>query len=151
MHTLLATGEECHSWIIKCFYMGMQKNFSGLIPICRERHFEFNPCTAEPGYWQTHVDYISTINVSILLCEEPSAAAILFDVNYFIYPLNSSNVLPIVLGLFNVYTLKYETIIIKINADNTVVIKEFIYKHSLRNNLFYMYVDQHHSKYVYIA
>ena len=38
-----------------------------------------NLCTAESGYWQNYIDYILTINASLLLCEESSAATVLYD------------------------------------------------------------------------
>ena len=37
-------------------------------------------------HWQNHVDYYLALNVSMLLCEDPSAATILSDVKYSISP-----------------------------------------------------------------
>ena len=39
-------------------------------------------CTAEPAYWQEHVNNILAISASLLLYEEPSAAMIVVDVKY---------------------------------------------------------------------
>ena len=43
-----------------------------------------NPCTAEPGYRQNHVNFILALNASLLLCVEPCSVTIVFDVKYAI-------------------------------------------------------------------
>ena len=69
-----------------CKYAGDQGEYGTLI----------NPY-AEPREGQNHVDYMLTINASLLLHEEPSAATISSDVNYYISPLNSGIVHSIIL------------------------------------------------------
>ena len=51
-------------------------------------------------------------------------------------PLNTSNVVPIILRLFSfIHFVMWNIYYWKINADNAVVTKEFIYKHSLWNKI----------------
>ena len=63
----------------------MRKFFS--IQICK---IVINSCTAEPRYWQNHVNYIFAINALLLLCKEPSATTLVFDVKCPISPLRSA-------------------------------------------------------------
>ena len=93
-----------------------------------------NPCTAEPWYWQNHVNYILVRNASLLLCEELSVATILSVVKYSISPLNSSNVLPVVLCWFHYVHFEIWNIYCwKINAKNIATEKVSVYKHCLRS------------------
>ena len=114
-------------------YMGIQGDF-----LVQSKYAEYgilsNPYTADPGYWQNHVDYIVNIKAYFLFCEKLSATTILFDIKYFTSPLNSSNVLPIILCWF--YRIHFEMWNIyspKINTDSTVITKAISYKHSLWN------------------
>ena len=49
------------------------------------------------GYWRNHVNYILALNALLLLCEEPTAATMVFGVKYAIYHSNSSFLLFIIL------------------------------------------------------
>ena len=83
-----------------------------------------NICTAKRRYWQNHIDYILAINAPSLLCEEPSAATVVFGLQYTISPLNSSWVLPIILCWFHCIHFEMWNIYYwKINAENIVVTK----------------------------
>ena len=89
-----------------------------------------NPCSTEPRYWQNHVDYILALNASLLLCKEPSAVTILFDVKYSISALNYSNFLTIILCWFYYVHIEMRNIHCqKINADNIVITRIIIHKH----------------------
>ena len=57
--------------------------------------------------WQNHYNYMLAINASLLHCEEPSAATIVFDVKYAISPLNSGLVLFIISCCL--YSIQIET------------------------------------------
>ena len=104
--TLLATGEEyfvlvvwiryyrvackilCVLGTIKCVCRAIPGNF---LISTKEAEFDIviNSCITEPWYWQNHINYILTVNSSLLICQESSTTAILFDVKYAISPLNS--------------------------------------------------------------
>ena len=55
-----------------------------------------NPCTAEPRYWQKNVYQILVTNALLPLCDESSAATLVHEVRYVTFPLNDSDVLPII-------------------------------------------------------
>ena len=62
----------------------------------KELGIVINACTAEPGYWQKHFNYILAINELSRLCEQPSAVPIEYDVKCHVSTLNFSLVLLII-------------------------------------------------------
>ena len=104
--------------------------------LVESKHAEYgiaiNPRTAESRYWQKHVDYILAISASLLLCERPSAASILSNVKYTSFPLNCSNLLPIILRwLYCVHFKMWHIKCRKFNANNVEVTKDLFYKRKL--------------------
>ena len=106
-----------------------------------------NPSTAEPGYWQNHVDYILTKYASLLLCQEPSAATILSHVNYSGYPFSSNDVHPTILCWFYyIHSEVRHLLSKKFNAEHTVVTKDrFNLQTFIIKWFFYMLIDQHYN------
>ena len=120
---------QCALWNIQCLCRVIRFHF-----LVWYKYADFGivikSCTAEPGYWQNHVNYILVINASFFLCEGPSRATLIFEVKCAISPFNFGLVLVILLCC-----IYFETCNIncwKINA-NDIEMTELFYKPQLWN------------------
>ena len=74
---MLLRGDTGDFLVKLCVILQLLNAFAGWYA---EFGIAISSCVAESGSWQNHLNYILAINASLLLCEKPFEATIVFDV-----------------------------------------------------------------------